>query len=113
MYTTETLSQKFEVSPESIRRILKSKWQPSPEEEQERQERWYRRGLHVWERKAALGIKPPKKWREEGIARDPGYHERKQHGIQKREEWEEEERERYRAQRNSRSGFNRGGGGGL
>lgn len=111
VYTTETLSQKFEVSAESIRRILKSKWQPSPEEEQERQERWYRRGLHVWERKAALGIKPPKKWREEGVARDPEYHGRKQYGIQKRGEWEEEERERYRAGRNSRPGSNRGGGG--
>ena len=97
VYNSATLSQKFEVSPEHIRRILKSKWQPSVEEEQDRQERWHRRGQSVWERKAALGIKPPKKWREEGINRDPEYHARKQYAIQKQREWEEEEREKYRA----------------
>jgi hypothetical protein len=70
-YTTEVLAQKFEVSPEAIRRILKSKWTPDPEEELERQERWHNRGKRVWTQWAALGKKPPRKWRAEGITRDP------------------------------------------
>jgi hypothetical protein len=70
-YTTEVLAKKFEVSPEAIRRILKSKWTPDPEEELERQERWFNRGKKVWTHWAALGKKPPRKWRAEGIVRDP------------------------------------------
>ncbi|KAL2179821.1 uncharacterized protein P884DRAFT_256067 [Thermothelomyces heterothallicus CBS 202.75] len=70
-YTTEVLAQKFEVSPEAIRRILKSKWEPDPETERKRQERWFRRGKRVWTQWAALGKKPPRKWRAEGIVRDP------------------------------------------
>ena len=69
-YSTEVLSQKFEVSPEAIRRILRSKWSPSPEEEIERQDRWFNRGKKVWSRWAALGKKPPQKWRNEGIVRN-------------------------------------------
>ncbi|KAL1838980.1 hypothetical protein VTJ49DRAFT_2025 [Mycothermus thermophilus] len=70
-YTTEVLSQKFEVSPEAIRRILRSKWTPSPEEDEDRQRRWFERGKKVWSNWAALGKKPPRKWRAEGIVRDP------------------------------------------
>lgn len=70
-YTTEVLAQKFEVSPEAIRRILKSKWSPSPEEEIRRQERWFNRGKNIWSKMAALGKKPPRRWRKEGIVRDP------------------------------------------
>ncbi|KAK3954670.1 hypothetical protein QBC32DRAFT_311763 [Pseudoneurospora amorphoporcata] len=66
-YTTEVLSDKFQVSPEAIRRILRSKWRPDPEEEIERQERWFKRGAQIWQRYAELGVKPPKKWREQGI----------------------------------------------
>ncbi|KAH6722034.1 hypothetical protein BKA61DRAFT_166650 [Leptodontidium sp. MPI-SDFR-AT-0119] len=66
-YTTWALSQEFEVSPESIRRILKSKWTPNSEEETERQKRWFKRGKSVWTRYAELNIKPPKKWRDLGI----------------------------------------------
>ena len=101
VYTTNALAEKFEVSPENIRRILKSKWRPSVEEEEERQERWHRRGKHTWERKAALGIKPPKKWRDEGVAREPEYHARREHGIQRQREEDEAEKERYRASRAS------------
>lgn len=104
VYNSATLSQKFEVSPEHIRRILKSKWQPSAEEEEDRQERWHRRGRSVWERKAALGVKPPKKWREEGINREPEYHVRRKYAIEKQREWEEEEREKYRATLGGRGG---------
>ncbi|KAJ2969071.1 hypothetical protein NQ176_g8860 [Zarea fungicola] len=77
VYNTRTLAEKFEVSPEAIRRILKSRWVPSVEEEEERYDRWHRRGKKVWEHKAAHGIKPPKRWRDEGIAREPEFHQRK------------------------------------
>merc|ERR1719355_66694 len=66
-YTTAALSQEFEVSPESIRRILKSKWTPDSEEETDRQRRWFKRGESVWTRYSELGVKPPRKWREVGI----------------------------------------------
>ncbi len=70
-YTTEVLAEKFEVSPEAIRRILRAKWAPSPEDELKRQERWFNRGKQVWTNWAAVGKKPPRRWREEGIVRDP------------------------------------------
>ncbi|PPJ53475.1 hypothetical protein CBER1_00410 [Cercospora berteroae] len=63
-YTTEMLSQHFEVTPEAIRRILKSKWKPSPEEVEERRERWEKRGVKKWREMSEMhGMKPPKKWR--------------------------------------------------
>jgi hypothetical protein len=70
-YTTEVLGEKFEVSAEAIRRILRSKWTPDEEKEIERQDRWFNRGKKVWTQWAALGKKPPRKWRAEGIVRDP------------------------------------------
>lgn len=69
LYTTAALSASFEVSPEAIRRILKADWSPAPEEESDREKRWFNRGKAVWNRYAQLGVKPPKKWREEGIGR--------------------------------------------
>lgn len=96
IYTTWNLAAKFEVSPEAIRRILKSKWTPDVEEEQDRQERWHKRGMQIWETKAALGVKPPRKWRAEGITRDPEYHVRRQARIQRDKEWEENEIRKYR-----------------
>jgi hypothetical protein len=68
-YTTKVLAESFQVSPEMIRRILKSKWRPSPEEETDRQRRWFKRGENVWSRYAELGVKPPKKWRDMGIGK--------------------------------------------
>ncbi|KAF2214915.1 hypothetical protein CERZMDRAFT_95295 [Cercospora zeae-maydis SCOH1-5] len=63
-YTTKMLSQHFEVTPEAIRRILKSKWKPSPEEVEERRERWEKRGVKKWREMSEVhGMKPPKKWR--------------------------------------------------
>lgn len=97
IYTTEALADKFQVSSEAIRRILKSHWRPSSMEEEDRQQRWFRRGKQVWEQKAALGIKPPQRWRVEGIARDPGYHEWSKKVSQREREWEEEENLKYRA----------------
>ncbi|KAL6860989.1 hypothetical protein J3F83DRAFT_746975 [Trichoderma novae-zelandiae] len=99
VYTTAALADKFQVSGEAIRRILKSNWRPSTDEEEERQQRWFRRGKQVWEQKAALGIKPPQRWRMEGIARDPGYHEWSKRASQREREWEEEEVSKYRAYR--------------
>ncbi|KAF1811218.1 hypothetical protein P152DRAFT_382617, partial [Eremomyces bilateralis CBS 781.70] len=67
-FTTPLLAQEFEVSPEAIRRILKTKWRPSNEQMEERRERWERRGIQVWEKYAQeKGMKPPKKWRILGV----------------------------------------------
>jgi hypothetical protein len=76
-YTTEVLAEKFEVSAEAVRRILKSKWEPNPEEEIERQERWFNRGKQIWATWAELGKKPPERWRKEGITRSPEFHEQR------------------------------------
>jgi hypothetical protein len=76
-YPTEVLANKFEVSPEAIRRILRSKWTPTQEEEADRQERWFKRGMNVWSRWAELGKKPPVRWRNQGIARRPSNNEKR------------------------------------
>ncbi|KAL9011245.1 MAG: hypothetical protein Q9173_003893 [Seirophora scorigena] len=64
-YTTPVLADQFEVSVESIRRILKSKWRPNDEETASRRARWDKRGERIWSKMVALGVKPPKKWRED------------------------------------------------
>ena len=63
-YSTKVLANEFEVSPEAIRRILKSNWRPSEKDQENRKQRWEKRGQSVWDRWAALGLKAPKKWRE-------------------------------------------------
>lgn len=86
-YTTEALSQEFGVTAEAIRRILKSKWSPSPEEETDRQRRWFKRGQQVWSRYADLGMKPPKPWRELGIGQGkPEWMKRKQEWAARQQE---------------------------
>lgn len=95
VYTTQTLSEKFEVSPEAIRRILKSRWQPSVAEEEDRSERWHRRGQSIWKNKAAHGIKPPKRWRDEGINVDEEHHERKAEAHRTTETFLQKSREEY------------------
>lgn len=95
-YTTSALADRFQVPAEAIRRILKSKWQPSVNEEEDRQQRWFRRGMSVWNKKAELGMKPPKKWRREGIVRDPSYHEWSRKASEREQKWEEEENKKYR-----------------
>jgi hypothetical protein len=57
-YTTPVLAEKFKVSAEAIRRILKSKWRPSPEKAAERRERWARRHDRIWDQQAAIGLRP-------------------------------------------------------
>lgn len=76
-FTTEKLAEKFEVSPEAIRRILRAKWRPSAEEDENRQQRWFNRGKNIWSQMAELGMKPPKQWREEGIVRDPRWNQKR------------------------------------
>ncbi|KXJ96569.1 hypothetical protein Micbo1qcDRAFT_1616 [Microdochium bolleyi] len=76
-YTTEVLARKFEVSAEAIRRILKSKWQPTTDEDIDRQERWFKRGKRIWGHMAELGKKPPQRWRKEGVVRDPSWNEKR------------------------------------
>ncbi|KAK4507053.1 hypothetical protein PRZ48_000787 [Zasmidium cellare] len=66
-YSTAMLASHFQITPEAIRRILKSKWQPSAKEAESRMERWERRGAKKWEEMAGLGMKPPKKWRAMGV----------------------------------------------
>lgn len=68
-YSTAALANHFQVSAEAIRRILRTKWVPTSEEEADRERRWFQRGKNVWSRYAELGVKPPRKWREEGIGR--------------------------------------------
>lgn len=65
VYTTPVLANRFQVSPEAIRRILASNFVPNAEEEVKRQERWIKRGENIWQRYSALGIKPPRRWRDE------------------------------------------------
>lgn len=45
--TSSELAAQFKVSPEAIRRILKSKWVPTEEEEERIQKRWKRRGERI------------------------------------------------------------------
>lgn len=77
IYSTETLSSQFQVSPENIRRILKSKWRPNDDERQEREQRWERRGVRKWTEMAELGERPPRRWREMGVGSVVGQPERK------------------------------------
>jgi hypothetical protein len=72
-FTTEVLANHFKVSPEAIRRILKSKWRPSDEEHEDKLRRWDKRGERIWSNLVELGVKPPKRWREMGVGRaSPG-----------------------------------------
>lgn len=68
-FTTPVLAEQFKVSPDAIRRILKSKWRPSEDEHEDRMKRWNKRGERIWTNMVELGTKPPKKWREMGVGR--------------------------------------------
>ncbi|GAM84399.1 hypothetical protein ANO11243_023930 [Dothideomycetidae sp. 11243] len=70
VYSTERLAEYFQISPDAIRRILRSKWQPTEAEAAERRERWEKRGEKKWAEMASQGVRPPKKWRERGIGKD-------------------------------------------
>ncbi|KAG0125199.1 hypothetical protein HOY82DRAFT_572200 [Tuber indicum] len=53
--TTEKLAEIFRISPEAIRRILKTNWTPSPKEARDRNQRWQRRRESIWERWIDIG----------------------------------------------------------
>ena len=58
-YSTEALSEHFKVSPEAIRRILRSKWRPKDEKAmEERRQRWAKRHDKIWDFKSQLGLRP-------------------------------------------------------
>jgi hypothetical protein len=46
-FTNVQLADFFKISPDAVRRVLKSKWQPSPSEQESRIERWKRRGQRI------------------------------------------------------------------
>jgi hypothetical protein len=68
-FTTPVLAEHFKVTPEAIRRILKSKWRPSDEEQEARMQRWNKRGERIWTNLVEMGVKPPKQWRDMGVGR--------------------------------------------
>ncbi|THC92243.1 hypothetical protein EYZ11_008275 [Aspergillus tanneri] len=57
-FTTPVLAEQFQVSPEAIRRILKSKWRPSEEELENRRKRWEKRHDRIWSHLTELGLRP-------------------------------------------------------
>lgn len=69
-YSTPVLAEKFKVSPEAIRRILKSKWRPDPEKQAERRERWARRHDRIWDQQAAIGLRPART--KDRVPKEPG-----------------------------------------
>ncbi len=111
-YTTPVLAEQFKVSPEAIRRILKSKWRPSDGEEEERRvKRWENRGKSIWERMAEEGLKPPRKWREMGVRKKVGVGVlgRKRGGENRMERRRRERREGGRGEARGERGLQRGG----
>ncbi|EMC95344.1 hypothetical protein BAUCODRAFT_35328 [Baudoinia panamericana UAMH 10762] len=74
-YSTATLSEHFKVTPEAIRRILKSKWRPSEAEADDRRSRWERRGAKKWQAMAEQGMRAPAKWRAMGAGGEEGLKE--------------------------------------
>lgn len=71
-YSTENLAEHFKVTPEALRRILRTKWRPDEEEKEERKERWERRGVRKWSEMAEQGVRPPGKWRGLGAVKGEG-----------------------------------------
>ncbi|PYI08549.1 required for respiratory growth protein 9, mitochondrial [Aspergillus sclerotiicarbonarius CBS 121057] len=60
-FTTPVLAEEFKVSPEAIRRILKSKWRPSETELDDRRKRWEKRHDRIWGHLSELGLRPSTK----------------------------------------------------
>ncbi|KAF7594071.1 Required for respiratory growth protein 9 mitochondrial [Aspergillus hancockii] len=57
-FTTPILAEQFQISPEAIRRILKSKWRPSETEMEDRRKRWDKRHDRIWSHMSELGLRP-------------------------------------------------------
>jgi len=64
-FTTPVLAEQFKVSPEAVRRILKSKWKASESEMENRRKRWEKRHDRIWSQMAELGLRPKKKRTQE------------------------------------------------
>ena len=81
-YTTPVLAEQFAVSPEAIRRILKSKWTNNlePEKAAEMRERWARRHDRIWDIKSEIGLRPKRKGAKE--MEDPDQFEEELRGRQ-------------------------------
>ena len=60
LYATPKLAEQFKISPEAIRRILKSKWRPNDEQEVNRRDRWERREGRIWDSMKEMGLRPEK-----------------------------------------------------
>ncbi|KAK6345488.1 Required for respiratory growth protein 9 mitochondrial [Orbilia javanica] len=75
--TVEEYAPIFKISPDALRRILKSKWMPTPEQETDRNERWKRRGKAVWQ-----------EWEEEGMVQKKRVkkHEMEERAMKREEE---------------------------
>lgn len=58
-FTTAFLAEEFKISPEAIRRILKSRWRPSEDELESRRKRWEKRHERIWSQMIELGLRPP------------------------------------------------------
>ncbi|KAK6528294.1 Required for respiratory growth protein 9 mitochondrial [Arthrobotrys megalospora] len=65
--TVEEYAPIFKISPDALRRILKSKWTPTPEQEADRIERWKRRGKNVWQEWEEKGLVVTKKTRTQRV----------------------------------------------
>lgn len=81
-YTTPILAEQFAVTPEAIRRILKSKWSSNldPDKAAERKERWATRHDRIWDVKSAIGLRPKRKGAQE--VEDPDQFEEELRGRQ-------------------------------
>lgn len=60
-FTTPVLADQFKISPEAVRRILKSRWRPSEAEMDDRRKRWEKRHDKIWSQMAELGLRPKRK----------------------------------------------------
>ncbi|KAK8165463.1 hypothetical protein IWX90DRAFT_165130 [Phyllosticta citrichinensis] len=96
-FNIEILSDRFKISKEAVRRILKSKFQPSDEEMTDKRKRWEKRGENVWKKLSDTGVRPPKKWREMGVSHGPAPWKKGISGRRPKEAgyaWDEESSER-------------------
>jgi hypothetical protein len=75
-YTTPVLADQFKISPEAVRRILRSNWRPSDDQVEDRRARWDKRGQKIWTGMSELGLRPPKKWRDMGIRKKADDHKK-------------------------------------
>ncbi|KAL2850568.1 required for respiratory growth protein 9, mitochondrial [Aspergillus pseudoustus] len=57
-FTTAVLAEEFKVSPEAVRRILKSKWRPNATDMEDRRKRWEKRHDRIWGHLSELGLRP-------------------------------------------------------